>query len=173
MNFEYKHLIPEDFHSQSRVWIYQSSRLFLISEAIEIEDMLNSFVENWKSHGEKVKGYANLLFGQFIVLMADESETSVGGCSTDSSVHLIKKIETAFQVDLFNRHSLAFVINEKIQTIPLAQLKYAFDNDFIGADTLYFNNLAGTKEALIDNWMIPVKTSWLTQKLNLPEKVNQ
>ena len=173
MNFEYKHFIPEDFHSQSRVWIYQCNRLLSISEAIEIEDMLNSFVENWKSHGEKVKGYANLLFGQFIVLMADESETSVGGCSTDSSVHLIKKIEAAFQVDLFNRHSLAFVIKEKIQTIPLAQLKYAFDNDFIGADTLYFNNLAGTKEALIDNWMIPVKTSWLTQKLNLPEKVNQ
>lgn len=171
MNFEYKHLIPEDFTSQSRVWIYQSSRLFINSEAIEIEDMLNSFVENWKSHGANVKGYGNLLFGQFIVLMADESETSVGGCSTDSSVHLIKKIEEAFQVDLFNRQNLAFVAKEKIQTIPFAQLKYAFDNGFIDADTLYFNNLAATKEALMSNWMIPVKTSWLAQKFNIPEVV--
>ena len=171
MNFEYKHFIPEDFHSQSRVWIYQCNRLLSISEAIEIEDMLNCFVENWKSHGVNVKGHANLLFGQFIILIADESETSVGGCSTDSSVHLIKKIEAAFQVDLFNRQNLAFVIKDKIQTIPLAQLKYAFANGFIGADTLYFNNLAGTKDAFMTNWMIPVKTSWLTQKLNLPEKV--
>src|SRR5437016_1737984 len=34
MSFEYQHLIPEDFHSDSKVWIYQSSRLFTLSEAL-------------------------------------------------------------------------------------------------------------------------------------------
>ena len=148
MNFDYQHLIPEDFHPSSRVWIYQSSRLFFISEALEIEDMLNSFTENWKSHGAPVKGYANLLFGQFILLIADETATSVGGCSTDSSVHLIQEIEGAFKVDMFNRQNLAFVVKEKIQTIPLAQLKYALENGFIDADTLYFNNLVADKRQL-------------------------
>ncbi len=42
---------------------------------LEIEDMLNEFVEKWQSHGAKVKGYANLLFGQFIVLMASIDTT--------------------------------------------------------------------------------------------------
>ncbi len=167
MNFDYQHLIPEDLHPSSRVWIYQSSRLFFISEALQIEDMLNSFIENWKSHGAPVKGYGNLLFGQFIVLIADETATSVGGCSTDSSVHLIKQIEDAFKVDMFNRQNLAFVVKEKIQTIPLAQLKYAFDNNFIGADTLYFNNLVATKQDFLTQWMVPVKDSWLAKKLAL------
>ncbi len=167
MNFDYQHLIPEDLHPSSRVWIYQSSRLFFISEALQIEDMLNSFIENWKSHGAPVKGYGNLLFGQFIVLIADETATSVGGCSTDSSVHLIKQIEEAFKVDMFNRQNLAFVVKEKIQTIPLAQLKYAFDNNFIGADTLYFNNLVATKQDFLTQWMVPVKDSWLAKKLAL------
>ncbi len=31
--------LPEDFHPHSRVWIYQSSRQFLISEAFELEDI--------------------------------------------------------------------------------------------------------------------------------------
>ncbi|MGG7378437.1 hypothetical protein ACQ7B2_06650, partial [Escherichia coli] len=56
MNFEYQHLIPEEFHSTSRVWIYQGSRLFTVSEALQIEALLNEFVEEWKSHGVPVKG---------------------------------------------------------------------------------------------------------------------
>ena len=40
MNFDYKHLIPEDFHPSSRVWVYQASRLFFLNEALEIEVML-------------------------------------------------------------------------------------------------------------------------------------
>src|SRR3954469_1516747 len=133
MNFEYKHLIPEDFHSASKVWIYQSSRLFSLGEALQIEDLLNDFVQRWNSHGVRVKGYANLLFGQFVVIIADETATGVSGCSTDSSVRLVKQIEEKFKVDMFNRQNLAFVVKEKIQTIPLAQLKYAFENNFINA----------------------------------------
>ncbi len=52
---------------------------------------------SWNSHGDPVKGYANLFFGQFIILMADETASMVSGCSTDSSVRLIKAIETEIQ----------------------------------------------------------------------------
>lgn len=167
MNFNYKHLIPEGFHSSSRVWIYQSSRLFFISEALEIEDMLNQFTDNWHSHGAKVKGYANLLFGQFIVLIADETQAGVSGCSTDSSVRLIKSIEERFKVDMFNRQNLAFIVKEKIQLLPLAQLKYAVENNFINGDTIYFNNLVETKDELMNKWMIPVKESWLAKRISV------
>ncbi len=171
MNLEYKHLIPENFHPLSRVWIYQSSRLFSIGEALEIEDMINDFTENWQSHGAKVKGYANLLFGQFVVLMADETQAGVSGCSTDSSVRLIKSIEQICKVEMFNRQNLAFVIKDTIQLLPLPQLKYAVENNFITPDTIYFNNLVQTKEELLYQWMIPVKDSWLAKKIQLKQVV--
>ena len=164
MNFEYRHLIPEDFDPSSRVWIYQCNRLFLISEALEIEGMMQQFTENWNSHGTPVKGYANLLFGQFVVLMADETATGVSGCSTDSSVRLIKQIEEQFKVSMFDRQNLAFLIKEKIQTIPIQQLPYALENGFISADTIYFNNLVPDKASLLTKWMVPVKESWLAAK---------
>ena len=96
MNIDFKEQIPGDFSDTSRVWIYQCRRLFFLSEALQIEDMLEQFVNGWKSHGAEVKGYANLFFGQFIVLMADESIAGVSGCSTDSSVHVIKEMEKQF-----------------------------------------------------------------------------
>ena len=169
MNLEYKHLLPEDFDAGSRVWIYQSSRLFMLSEALEIETMLEDFAANWKSHGTPVKGYGNLFFGQFIILMADETASGVSGCSTDSSVRLIKQIESKFNVNMFDRQMLAFVVKDKLQLLPLSQLNYAVQNNFIDPNSLYFNNLVQTKAELENNWIIPVKDSWLSKRIQFPQ----
>lgn len=165
MDFDLKEHIPADFDDNSRVWIYQSSRLFLMSEAFAIEDMLKEFTANWKSHGDVVKGYGNLFFGQFIVLMADETQSGVSGCSTDSSVRIIKDIEQQFKVNMFDRQNLAFLIKDKIQLLPLSQLNYAVENNFINADTLYFNNTVLTKKELLEKWIVPVKDSWLAKRI--------
>lgn len=166
MNTEYRHLLPENFAPSSRVWIYQGSRLFTMSEALQIEDLLNHFTASWKSHGTPVKGFSTLFFGQFIILMADENATGVSGCSTDSSVRLIKEIEQLYMVSMFNRQNLAFLIKDKVELLPLNQVQYALDHQFIAAETIYFNNLVQTKEELETNWMIPVNESWLAKKLN-------
>ena len=167
MNLEYKSLLAPDFHPQSRVWIYQASRVFSIGEALDIESLVNEFTAGWKSHGAPVKATGYLFFGQFIILMADERNTGVSGCSTDSSVRFIKEIEQRFGVSMFDRTTLAFVVKDKIQMLPLAQLQYAADNGFIDSDTLYFNNLVQTREELENNWIVPVKSSWLKNRIRL------
>ncbi|MBW0179242.1 hypothetical protein [Sediminibacterium sp.] len=166
MDLNYQSFIPADFHPGSRVWVYQSSRLFLISEAFEIENILKTFTSQWLSHGTPVKGYANLLFGQFLVFIADETATGVSGCSTDSSVRVVKTIEERFKVSMFDRQQLAFVVKDKIQLIPLAQFSYALENNFINPDTLYFNNLVATKTELMEKWLVPVKESWLNGRIH-------
>ncbi|MFT3934671.1 MAG: hypothetical protein QM726_13695 [Chitinophagaceae bacterium] len=166
MNTEYRSLLPNDFAADSRVWIYQCNRLFSMGEALQIEEMLEKFTAAWNSHGAPVKGYANLFFGRFIVLMADETATGVSGCSTDSSVRLIKEIETQFSVAMFDRQLLAFIIKDNIQLLPMPQVQYAINNNFIQPDTIYFNNLVQTKEELENNWMIPVKDSWLAKRFS-------
>ena len=167
MNLDYTSLIPLDFSDDSRVWVYQSSRIFSISEALEIEKKLEDFAQNWKSHQIPVKGFGTMFFGQFIILMADETATGVSGCSTDSSVRLVKEIENTYQVNMFNRTSLAFVIKEKIQLLPLSQVNYAIENGFIVADTLFIDNNVLDKISLMTRWIIPVKDSWLGKKLSL------
>jgi len=167
MNIEYKHLLDNDFSSESRVWVYQSSRLFGMAEALAIEDLLNEFTSTWLSHGSPVKGAGYLFFGQFIILIADEKATGISGCSTDSSVRLIKDIEQKFGVNMFDRTTLAFVIKDKVQLLPLSQLQYAFNNGFINSHTLYFNNLVQTKEELQNKWIVPIKDSWLSKKITV------
>ena len=161
MDLDIQQHLPEDFNPESKVWIYQSSRLFFISEALEMETILQDFVNNWKSHGAPVKGFANLFFGRFIVLMADETSTGVGGCSTDSSVHMIQEIERKYNVDMFNRQMLSFVIKDKIEQLPLSQIPYAIENNFINENTRYFDNSITTKKQLVSGWIAPAGETWL------------
>lgn len=165
MNLEYQQHLPREFAAQSRVWIYHASRMLTLAEALELEPLLEDFVRNWKSHGDEVKGFANLFFGRFLILIADETQTGVGGCSTDSSVRFIKTLEQKFKIDFFNRQLLAFVIKDKIELLPLSQLEYALTNGFINEETLYFNNTVITLEELKKQWIIPAKASWLATRL--------
>ncbi len=164
MNLNYIELLPENFSDQSRVWIYQSNRLFTLSEALQLEDIIDDFIKNWNSHGTPVKGFCNLLFGQFVLLMADEQNATVSGCSTDSSVRFIKVIEEAFKVSMFDRTQLAFIINEKIQLLPLTQVSYALEHKFIGAETLFFDHSVSNKKELTERWIVPLSNSWLGKR---------
>lgn len=166
MNLAYKHLIPEDFSESSRVWIYQSPRIFSLTEALDIEKTIDEFISGWQSHGTPVKGFGTIFFGQFIVLMADEEVTGVSGCSTDSSVRLIKSIEVNHGVNLFDRTTLAFCIKEKIQLIPMNQLEYAIQNGFIGTETIFLDNSIQNKHALLHEWFKPAKDSWIGRRFS-------
>lgn len=160
-------LLPANFHPSSRVWIYQSNRPFSEQESLEINEQLHHFTSQWQAHGDAVKGWGQLLFNQVIVLMADESDTHVSGCSTDSSVRIIKSMERQYSVNLFDRLMLGFIVKDKLQLLPMAQLPYALEKGFIDENTLYLNNTVLTRADMDRSWLIPLKDSWLAKKLPL------
>jgi hypothetical protein len=167
-NYNLSDLIPADFADESRVWIYQSSRPFSEKEELEINEQLYQFYAQWQAHGAPVKGWAKLLFRRFIVLMADETQVGVSGCSTDSSVRVIKSIERQYEVNLFDRLSITFLVKDQPEVLPMGQVQYAIDKGYISGDTLLFNNLVATKSDMMHNWLQPLGSSWLKTRVQLP-----
>ena len=161
-------LIPADFHHSSKVWIYQSSRAFIEKEEKEVNEQLYQFYSQWQAHGASVKGWAKLLFRQFVVIMADETDVMVSGCSTDSSVRVIKSLERQYDVNFFDRMMITFLIKNKAEMLPFTQVQYAIDKGYVNKDTLLFNNVAETKKELMENWLVPLSKSWLGGRVALP-----
>jgi len=158
-------LLPADFIPSSRAWVYQGSRPFSEREEKEINEQLLQFTLQWHAHARPVKGWAKLLFHRFIIIMADETEIEVSGCSTDSSARVIKSLERQYSVQFFDRLLLAFLVKDKVELVPMNQLSYAWEKGFITAETLFFNNTVGTKAELENNWLIPLKNSWLMSRI--------
>jgi hypothetical protein len=80
---------------------------------------------------------------------------------------MVKEVEQRFRVSMFDRQSLAFIVKDKVELLPMGQLGYALQQGFIDSGTLYFNNLVSTKRELIDSWIVPLRDSWLSARLRV------
>lgn len=159
--------IPTELPESSRVWIYQANRSFAEKEMVEINEQLVHFYLQWQVHGEPVSGWAGIFFNQFILFIADESNNSVSGCSIDSTVSLLKSIERQYQIQLFDRMTLTFLVKDKVEMLPFNQLNYALEKEYIQPETLVFNNLITSLSELKDSWVIPLNESWAKQHIEL------
>ncbi len=152
--------------NSSRVWIYQSDRTFSDEEVTKISALLENFIQNWNNHGDGLKASFQVKYNQFIILAIDEDYKPASGCSIDSSVQIIKKIEQEFTLNMFNRMQTAFKDGEHVNLVSLADFqKYAKENK-INANTIVFNNLVKTKFEYENNWEITADKSWHARFLN-------
>jgi hypothetical protein len=49
--------------------------------------------------------------------------------------------------------------------LPFNQVQYAIDKGYINENTPVFNNIVTTRKELEDNWLVPMKESWLAGKV--------
>ena len=149
-----------NFSPQSRVWIYQSSRQFTSTEIVEIQKELNEFTIQWAAHGHQLKAKAEIPYGFFIVLIVDQDVAFSTGCSIDSSVRLIKKIEQTYGVDLFNRFNMAYKLGEEVHVVNKEDFETLITIKKITKDTIVFNNLVETLADYQEKWEVPLSDSW-------------
>jgi len=165
MNTDYQKLIPDNFSADSKVWVFQSDRQFTAEEVKSIKNELSEFKNQWAAHGIRLFSFVDLFFDRFIVMMADGSVVKICGGSTDDSTRFMKKLEKDYSVKLLDRQLLAFIINDKIEIVPMAAIGSKIESGEITGDTLYFNNTILTRQDLTDKWIVPVKDSWLAKRL--------
>ena len=145
----------------SKVWIYQSTRLFTEGEAGTVRDKIKQFVAEWNSHKAGVIGDGELLFDRFIVLMADELQVGVSGCSIDSSVHFIKSLGNEYGTNFFDRWLIAYKKGDSVTTCKREDFEKLIDAGEITDDTIVFNTLLNTKKDFDSKWEVPYSESWL------------
>lgn len=156
-----------NFSPQSRVWIYQSDRKFTASEKNIILDKLTAFTKQWRAHGNELAAAAEIRDGFFIVLIVDETQANVTGCSIDSSVRLIKEIEQELNVDLFNRLNIAYINGQDIVIVNRTNFENLINQGKVTTETIVFNNLVQTLTDLDSKWKVPLKDSWHSKVFNL------
>jgi hypothetical protein len=93
----------ENFPDSCRLWVYNADRQLTSEESIEIQVLLNAFIQEWAAHGNALFGEGKVIDDRFIVLVVDEAQSAASGCSIDTSVRFIKELGAKFNVDFFDR----------------------------------------------------------------------
>ena len=150
----------KDLPKKSRVWIYQSNRVFTKNEIELISLKAEDFINSWTRHGDDLKGSFTVKYDQFLVLAVDESFNNVSGCSIDSSVRFVQAIEKDLQLDLTDKMNITFKDEDNINLVKLSDFQLFAKQQKITAKTIVFNNMVNTKEDFENNWEVPAKESW-------------
>lgn len=157
----WRQALPATFPPEARVWIYQGARPFSAAELAAVRKDLSLFCHEWISHNRPVRGWADVLFDRFVVMMADDTGDRLCGSAVDHSVRVVKDLENRYGVGLMDRTALGFFREGEILVRPLAGVQAALRAGEITPDTLFFNHAVATKAAFEAGWLLPVKDSWL------------
>ena len=152
--------------SHARVWIYQSVSPLAPIQVDIIRQKLNSFIDSWESHGEKILGSWNILHDHFIVITVDEDAKSASGCSIDKSVNVIKEIEDQLGISLTDRSLIPVNNKNNLTFIKFNEIKKQISAGSINEDSLVFNNNVTSLKELNEQWILPSRKSWISKFFN-------
>ncbi len=150
----------------AKVWIYQSTRKFNEDEILKINELLTSFVQNWKDHGKNVTGSFLIKYNQFIVIALDNNEKNVPGCVSDASVRVLREIENLFQVDLLNKFNTSYRENGSINIVKLLEFQKLAKDAVINENTIVFNGMVSSVKDFETLWEVPASQSWHLRYFN-------
>ena len=148
----------EGFSDQARIWIYGFKDELSDQDIKIVEHELQNFVAGWKSHKDPVKGSYEILLSRFVILVA---ESSVSGCSIDSSVSVFKKLRDEYQLDALNQDLVYFRNQEGVSALSRNDFQNLVDQDKISWDTIVFNmtpTMLGVFRS--GQWELPFSKSW-------------
>tara|TARA_B100000795_G_scaffold117783_1_gene87632 strand:- start:2184 stop:2666 length:483 start_codon:yes stop_codon:yes gene_type:complete len=149
-----------EMSKDSRIWIYQSNRKFIVSELEELNSKTVAFLNSWASHGSEMLCSYQIKYDRFIIIALDESKTSASGCSIDSCVHFIQGLEKTFEVLLLDKMNVAFKQGEYITYKSIQDFKKLVSNKSVSKKTIVYNNLVVDIDDFNSNWEVPASDSW-------------
>lgn len=155
----------DELTAEGRVWIYTSNRVLNDEEQKDIHSKLNDFLGQWAAHGKSLQADFKIFYNQVMVLAVNENFEEATGCSIDSSVQIFRELDTTYNIDLFNRLNLAFVIEEQIRIVQLAELNTAYQAGLIKADSILLDNSLYQLSKFRASWKVPLNQSWAQHKI--------
>jgi len=145
----------------SKVWIYQSDRLFTNDESKILYQELYQFVRDWVSHQNKLLAEYQILYGRFIILIVDENQAGASGCSIDSSVHFIQSLEKSLNLSLFNRLLVHYFNNEELISVSLDEFQALILSGKVNHETKVIDTLIQNLDELENDFVKPALSTWL------------
>lgn len=144
----------------SRIWIYQSNRSLTQQEKESISKLIENFLNNWNSHGVSLNSGFEIKYNRFIVIAQDQNIQSATGCSIDSMVHFIQKLEKQYNISLLDKLNVSYKQGDYIAYKSLKDFKKMVKDGAVSKNTIVFNNLVQTKLEYTNYWEVPAFESW-------------
>lgn len=146
--------------SDYRIIIYPASRPFTAKESKVITEKLYDFLATWAAHGKPLSASFKIERNQFIIICVDEEKEAASGCSIDELGGIMREIDAAYDLGLFDRMKASFVQKGEVQTMKLQDFRKALKEGRLPTDIEVFDFSKNTYIAFLSDFLLPLQRSW-------------
>lgn len=149
----------------ARLWIYKSAVPLTAEQQGLIRARGEAFAETWAAHGAPLLASVDVLNDHFVMVAVDEEQARASGCSIDSSVRFIQRLERELGLSLTDRMVVLYEKAGIIRSCRVPQVEGALKSGELDADTIVFDDLVSTVHDLRARFRVPLRESWMARFL--------
>ena len=151
--------VPFDkIDENAKCWIYILEKNINF-KSDEINLILKSLCEKWKSHNNEVVSSFQIYRDRYIILFAEEG---ISGCSIDSSNRLLRYELDRLNINLMPNSKIGIFIENKIKLEDRSSIINLIQANKLQPNDKMINTTVTNKKEYNKNWILEINKSWLT-----------
>tara|TARA_Y100000817_G_scaffold31315_2_gene21873 strand:+ start:1206 stop:1679 length:474 start_codon:yes stop_codon:yes gene_type:complete len=151
--------VPFDKIDESaKCWIYILEKNINF-KSDEINLILKSLCEKWKSHNNEVVSSFQIYRDRYIILFAEEG---ISGCSIDSSNRLLRYELDRLNINVMPNSKIGIFIENKIKLEDRSSIINLIQANKLRPNDKMINTTVTNKKEYNKNWILEINKSWLT-----------
>lgn len=150
----------------ARIWLFLADRELSAEAHAELSHELDQFTQSWQAHGEPLTAESRIFWGRLVLIAVDESQTPPSGCSIDKAFRLLTAFSQKHGIDFFKRTLLGIPTSESsLETLAASEVLEAYQAGVFSAETTVVNAFAQNLGDFLNQPLLPLKETWLANKL--------
>ena len=151
--------VPFDkIDENAKCWIYILEKNINF-ESDEINLILKSLCEKWRSHNNEVVSSFQIYRDRYIILFAEEG---ISGCSIDSSNRLLRYELDRLNINVMPNSKIGIFIENKIKLEDTSSIINLIQSNKLKPKDKMINTTVTNKKEYNKNWILEINKSWLT-----------
>tara|TARA_B100000287_G_scaffold202089_1_gene190824 strand:+ start:786 stop:1259 length:474 start_codon:yes stop_codon:yes gene_type:complete len=152
----YVHFDKIDENAKCWIYILEKNINF---KSDEINLILKSLCEKWKSHNNEVVSSFQIYRDRYIILFAEEG---ISGCSIDSSNRLLRYELDRLNINVMPNSKIGIFIENKIKLEDRSSIVNLIQANKLQPNNKMINTNVTNKKEYNKNWILEINKSWLT-----------
>jgi len=146
----------------SRIWIFGASRPLDEGEEALLLGRVDDFLSMWAAHGHPLAAGRAWVEKRFLIVAVDDTVTPPSGCSTDSLIRELRRLETEIEVQIVGNAPVWFRGSDgKVVRVTRREFRDLAQKSAIDLDTMVFDlSLTRLEDLRTGRFEGPARDRW-------------
>lgn len=142
---------------QDRLIIYPLEQAITLTQKVQLEAKMSSFLSQWKAHGTPLESQFSIEENRFLLVRIDEEKANASGCSKDKLYHFVENECQLLGLNLAQGHLFFVRTQNGIEAFSRKDLKEKINSGQLSTENEIFPTWVADSSEWKEKWAKPIQ----------------